>query len=92
MIHTSRIVTNATTIRQAYAPVLLERKAAKIRKSMDEEKARGIMIRTPMDASDRQCVRLNFIVMYTYTVFRTVGKPYSLKPLLAPSSYSFTNP
>ena len=47
---------------QAYAPVLLERKAAMIRKSMDEEKACGIMIRTAMDATDSQWVRLVFIV------------------------------
>ena len=46
---------------QAYAPVLLERKAAKIPKSMDEEKANGISIRTAMDATDRLCVR--FIVI-----------------------------
>jgi hypothetical protein len=46
---------------QAYAPVLLERKAAMIRKSMDEEKARETTIRTAMDATDRQCVRLTLI-------------------------------
>jgi hypothetical protein len=51
---------------QAYAPVLLERKAAMIRKSMDEEKARGITIRTAMDATGRQCVRLIFIAIYAY--------------------------
>ena len=51
---------------QAYAPVLLERKAAMIRKSMDEEKARGMTIRTAMDAPDRQCVRLIFIAIYAY--------------------------
>ena len=51
---------------QAYAPVLLERKAAIIRKSMDEEKVRGITIRTAMEATDRQCVRPIDIVMYAY--------------------------
>src|SRR5882757_8486283 len=51
---------------QAYAPVLLERKAVKIRKSMDEEKANGITIRTAMDATDRQCVRLIVIAIYAY--------------------------
>ncbi len=51
---------------QAYSPVLLERKVAKIRKSMDEEKARGIEIRISMDATDRQCVHLIFIPMYAY--------------------------
>jgi hypothetical protein len=53
-------------VTKAYAPVLLERKAARIRKSMDEEKARGITIRTAMDATDRQCVRLIFIAIYAY--------------------------
>ncbi|KAN0121135.1 MFS polyamine transporter [Russula decolorans] len=40
-------------LKETYAPVLLERKAAIIRKSMDEEKANGITIRTAMDATDR---------------------------------------
>jgi hypothetical protein len=53
-------------LQQAYAPVLLERKVAKLRKSMDEEKARGVEIRSPMDATDRQCGRLTFVVMYAY--------------------------
>jgi hypothetical protein len=52
---------------QAYAPVLLERKAAIIRKSMDEEKANGITIRTAMDATtDRQCARVIFIAICAY--------------------------
>ena len=33
---------------------------------MDEEKARGLEIRNPMDATNRQCVLLIFIVMYAY--------------------------
>ncbi|KAF8498755.1 MFS polyamine transporter [Russula emetica] len=40
-------------LKETYAPVLLERKAVKIRKSMDEEKAHGITIRTAMDVTDR---------------------------------------
>ncbi|KAF8498757.1 MFS polyamine transporter [Russula emetica] len=40
-------------LKETYAPVLLERKVAKIRKSMDEEKAREVEIRSPMDATDR---------------------------------------
>ncbi|KAI0285974.1 MFS polyamine transporter [Russula aff. rugulosa BPL654] len=40
-------------LKETYAPVLLERKAAIMRKSMDEEKARGMTIRTAMDATDR---------------------------------------
>ena len=51
---------------EAYAPVLLEHKAAIIRKSMDEEKDRGITIRTAADATDRQCVRLIFIATNAY--------------------------
>jgi hypothetical protein len=53
---------------QAYAPVLLERKAAIIRRSMDEEKARGIKIRTAKDATDRQCVRLIFYLNICLTL------------------------
>ena len=48
---------------QAYAPVLLERKVVMIRKSMDEEKARGITIRTAMEATDRQCVRPSYVYL-----------------------------
>lgn len=59
-------LTDPTTIRQAYAPVLLERKAARILNSMDEEKAHGVVIRISMDATDRQYVRLIFIVVYAY--------------------------
>ena len=60
-------MTDTTVIRlQAYAPVLLERKAAAIRKTMDEEKAHGITIRTAMDSTNRQCVRLIFIGIYAY--------------------------
>ncbi len=33
---------------------------------MDEEKAHGIVIRTPMDATDRQCVCLILIAMYVF--------------------------
>ena len=68
MSHNSRGVysINTTTLQQAYAPVLLDRKVAKIRKSMDEEKAREVEIRLPMDAPDRQYVLLIFIVMYAY--------------------------
>jgi hypothetical protein len=33
---------------------------------MDEEKVHGITIRTPMDATDRQCVLLIFIAIYAY--------------------------
>ena len=52
---------------QAYAPVLLERKAVIIRNSMDEEKAHGITIRTAMDTTDRQCVLLIFYLnIYLY--------------------------
>ena len=39
---------------------------AKIRKSKDEEKARGVEIRSPMGAADRQCVRLIFIITHAY--------------------------
>ena len=58
MSHSSRdyIPTNRTILLQAYAPVLLERKAAAIRKTMDEEKASGVVIRTAINAEDRQCV------------------------------------
>jgi hypothetical protein len=33
---------------------------------MDEENARGVKIRNPMDATDRQCVLFIFIAMYAY--------------------------
>lgn len=59
-------LTDPTTIRKAYAPVLLERKAARILKSMDEEKARGVVIRISMDATDRQYVCLIFMAVYAY--------------------------
>jgi hypothetical protein len=59
-------LTDPAIIRQAYAPVLLERKAARILKSMDEEKASGVVIRISMDDTDRQYVRLIFIVVYAY--------------------------
>ena len=59
-------MTDTTTIRQAYPPVLLERKAARILKTMDEEKARGVVIRISMDATDRQCVLLLFVAVYAY--------------------------
>jgi MFS family permease len=36
-------------LKETYAPVLLERKVAKIRKSVDEEKARGVEIPSPID-------------------------------------------
>ena len=70
---------------QAYAPVLLERKAVMIRKSLDEEKARGTMILTAIDATDRQCVRLIFIAICAYfsnswkALFRkAVFRPFKL--------------
>ncbi|KAI0254463.1 MFS polyamine transporter [Lactifluus subvellereus] len=40
-------------LRETYAPVLLERKAAAIRKTMDEEKASSVVIRTALNAEDR---------------------------------------
>ncbi|KAI0292739.1 major facilitator superfamily domain-containing protein [Russula brevipes] len=40
-------------LKETYAPVLLERKAEAIRKTMDEEKAAGVVIRIPMDTGDR---------------------------------------
>jgi hypothetical protein len=55
MTHGSHDVILLTpALQQAYAPVLFERKVAKIRKSMDEEKARRVEIRSSMDATDRQ--------------------------------------
>ena len=44
---------------QAYAPVLLERKAVAIRKAMDKEKAPWLMVRIAMDAPDKRCVHLD---------------------------------
>ena len=38
----------------AFPPILLERKAAQIRKSMDPEKAQAREIRTVFDGADRQ--------------------------------------
>jgi hypothetical protein len=70
------------TLQQAYAPVLLDRKVAKIRKTMDEEKARGVEIRNPMDTTDRQCVRLSFIVMYAN--FSNSWKAVFSKALIRP--------
>ena len=77
---------------QAYARVLLERKAAIMRKSMDEEKARGITIHTAMDATDRQCVRLIFIAIYAY--FLNSWKAVFGKALFRPFKLfiSYTNP
>ncbi|KAN0121131.1 MFS general substrate transporter [Russula decolorans] len=40
-------------LKETYPPILLERKAAKIRKSMDEENAHGKEMRITMDATDR---------------------------------------
>jgi len=51
---------------QAYPPVLLERKAAAIRKSIDEEKAPGVPIRISMETVDRQCVDHIFILSHAY--------------------------
>jgi hypothetical protein len=51
----------------AYAPVLLERKAAAIaRQAMDEEKAPGVPIRISMETTDRQCVDHIFILSHAY--------------------------
>ena len=40
----------------AYAPVLLERKAERIRKSMTPEKAESVVVRTVFQGADRQYV------------------------------------
>ena len=86
MTHSSRGVILLTPIlHQAYAPVLLERKMAKFRKSMDEAKARTVEIRSSMDATDRQYARLVFIVMCAYilkswkAIFkRALSRPFKL--------------
>ncbi|KAI0002444.1 MFS polyamine transporter [Russula compacta] len=41
-------------LQETYAPILLERKAAAIRKTMDEEKASGVTIRISTDTTDRR--------------------------------------
>ena len=51
---------------QAYPPVLLERKAAAIRKSMDEEKAPGVPVRISIEIADRQCVDHIYIISHAY--------------------------
>ena len=52
---------------------------------MDEEKARSVVIRISMDATDRQCVRLIFMAMYAYisnswkAIFsKALGRPFKL--------------
>ena len=60
------IYADLTTTPQAYPPVLLERKAVAIRKSMDEEKAPGVPIRISMETTDRQCVDHIFILSHAY--------------------------
>ena len=50
----------------AYPPVLLECKAAAIRKAMDEEKAPGVPIRISMETTDRQCVDPMLILSHAY--------------------------
>ena len=54
-------------IHQAYPPVLLERKAAAIRKAMDEEKAPGMSICISMEIADRQCVDHICILSHPYS-------------------------
>jgi multidrug resistance protein len=40
-------------LKETYSPVLLERKAAEIRKTIDEEKATAVKIHIPIDTTDR---------------------------------------
>ncbi|KAI0300487.1 MFS general substrate transporter [Multifurca ochricompacta] len=41
-------------LKETYAPILLERRAAEIRKRMDEENASGVVIRASIHTADRQ--------------------------------------
>lgn len=67
--------TNSAIIPQAYAPILLERKAAKIRKSIDEENTGGKEMRITMGATDRQCVgHASYLHHKCMLIPRTVGK------------------
>jgi len=68
-----------TTIR-AYAPILLERKAATIRKTMDDEKASGVATRISMDSANKQCAYLIFLSFPAY-IYLAVGRPYSTRIL-----------
>jgi hypothetical protein len=85
--------TNTAIIPQAYPPILLERKAAKIRKSMDEENAREKEMRIAMDATDKQCDgHPSHLHDQCMLISLTVGKSYSVKPSCALSSCSYTSP
>lgn len=70
---------------QAYPPVLLERKAVAMRKSMDEEKAPGVPVRISMGTTDRQCVDHIFMPSHTYipgswraTISKGLTRPFKL--------------
>jgi hypothetical protein len=60
------IRTDTTIITLAYAPVLLERKAIRIRKDIDQEKASRVVIRFSVDIADKKCVYLIFMLLYAY--------------------------
>jgi hypothetical protein len=52
--------------RQAYAPILLERKATAIRRTMDVEKAFEVVTRTSVETGDRRYVCLIFVSFHTH--------------------------
>ena len=81
---------DTTMASQAYPPVLLERKAAAIRKSMDEEKAPGVTIRISMETTDRQCVG-HILILSLMLIFLAAGGPCSAKVSFAHSGCSSTN-
>ncbi|TFY63511.1 hypothetical protein EVJ58_g3220 [Rhodofomes roseus] len=56
-------------LQETYAPILLERKAARIRKNMDPEKAERRIIRTAFDSADRHWQQI---------VSRSLVRPFKL--------------
>jgi hypothetical protein len=83
------IRTDTTIITLAYAPVLLERKAIRIRKDIDQEKASHVVIRISVDIADKKCVILS--LCYYMLICHVDGRPYSAELSFVLSGCSYTS-